>query len=105
MGHLVFSVVVNVLGHVCIQKFNGSGVGWTSTSSGDFAVGNSPELVVLLPELGFENFTGGQETQDSHISHGSDATARPGFCRRYQQRGDGQGRTGYPQALEGASAL
>src|SRR5258708_37402973 len=105
MGHLIFSVVVNVLGHVSIKKRDGGGVGWTSTSSGDFAVLDSPEFVVLLPQIGFENFGCGQEPQDGHITHSNDVTALRGFGRSCQQGAGGQGCSSHAQALEKGAAL
>src|SRR5258708_40088146 len=105
MGHLIFSVVVNILGHVCIKKRNGSGVGGTSTSSGDFAVLDSAEFVVLLPEIGFEDFGCGQEPKDGHITYGNDVGALRGFGRSCQQGAAGQGCYGHAQAFEEGTAL
>src|ERR1700676_2703363 len=105
MGHLIFSVVVNILGHVCIKKRNGSGIGGTSTASGDLAVLDSPEFVVLLPQIRFENFGGGQETQDGHITYSNDATALRGFGRSCQQGAGGQGCPSHAQAFEEGAAL
>src|SRR6267378_919575 len=105
MGHLIFSVVVNVLGHVSIKKRDGGGVGWTSTSSGDFAVLDSPEFVVLLPEIGFDEFGRGQEPQDSHITPCDDVGALRGSGRCCQQRASGQGCSGHTQAFEEGAAL
>src|ERR1700674_4947215 len=104
MGHLIFSVVVNILGHVRINKRNGAGIGLTSTSSGDFAVLDSPEFVVLLPQISFENFSGGQEAQDGHITYRNDATTLRGFGRGCQQRPAGQGCSRNAQALEEGAA-
>src|SRR4029077_14389471 len=105
MGHLIFSVVVNVLGHVRIEKRNGGGVGWTSTASGDFAVLDSPEFVVLLPQIGFEDFGRGQEPQDGYIAYRNDASALRGFGCRCQQGTGGQGCPSHAQAFEEGSAL
>src|SRR4029077_11877174 len=105
MGHLIFSVVVNVLGHVRIEKRNGGGVGGTSTASGDFAVLDSPEFVVLLPQIGFEDFGRGQEPQYGHITYCDDATARRGFGGSCQQGAGGQGCSSHAQALEKGAAL
>src|ERR1700686_2038251 len=100
MGHLIFSVVVNILGHVRIKKPNGGGVGRTSPSSGDFAVLDSPEFVVLLPQIGFEDFGCSQEPQDGHIAYRNDATALRGFGRSCQQGAGGQGCPSPAQAFE-----
>src|SRR6266404_568324 len=105
MGHLIFGVVVNVLGHVSIKKRDGGGVGGTSTSAGDFAVLDSPEFVVLLPQIGFEDFGGGQETQDGHITHCNDASVLRGFGRSCQQRAGGQGCSSHAQAFEEGATL
>src|SRR5260370_4212776 len=105
MGHLIFSVVVNILGHVRVKKRSGGGVGWTSTASGDFAVLDSPEFVVLLPQIGFEDFGGGQEAQDGHITYRNDATALRGFGRSCQQGAGGQGCPSHAQAFEEGAAL
>src|SRR5260221_11766555 len=105
MGHLIFGVVVNVLGHVSIKERDGGGVGWTSTSSGDFVVLDSPEFVVLLPEIGFDEFGRGQEPQDGHITHCDDVGALRGSGRCCQQRARAQGCSGHTRTFAEGGGL
>src|SRR3981081_360399 len=105
MRHLIFSIVVNVLGHIPVKKRNGAGVSGTSASSGDFAVLNSPEFVVLLPQIGFEKFGCSQEPQDGYITHRNDASTLRGFGRRCEQRAGGQRCSSHAQAFEEGAAL
>src|SRR5437762_11993828 len=57
MADLIVGVVVDVLVHVLVQHRKGSGVGWISGSAGDFGVLDSAEFVVLLPQIGFDDFS------------------------------------------------
>src|SRR6266566_6204068 len=61
VSEFIFGIIVNILGHVPIQHFKSLDVGRTSTPSGDFAVLDSSQLVVLLPSIGFEYFGCRQE--------------------------------------------
>jgi hypothetical protein len=56
VGHLILGIVMDVLGNVRIENRKGRGVGWTPSSSWDFAVLNSSEFVVLLPQISLEDF-------------------------------------------------
>src|SRR5260221_12818051 len=49
VGELILGIVVDILGHVSIQHFQGSDVAWTPTPPWDFAVLDASQLVVLLP--------------------------------------------------------
>jgi hypothetical protein len=57
MGHLVLSVVVNVLRHVGVEHLKGLGVFVAASTSGNLAVLNSPKFVVLDPEICLERFS------------------------------------------------
>jgi len=48
----IVSIVVDIVGHVGVQLLKCCGIGWISTSTGDFAVRNASEFVVLHPEIG-----------------------------------------------------
>ncbi len=76
MGHLIFGIVMNVLAHVAIERQEGRRVGWTPATSGNFAVMNSSEFVVLLPEIGLDKFSCGEKAEDGHIANSDDAAAR-----------------------------
>ena len=67
VGKLILGVVVNVLIHIPIEDRKRSGVGWIPTSAWNFAVLDSPEFVVLHPEIGLEDFRGGREPKQSGI--------------------------------------
>src|SRR6266481_2166119 len=56
VGELIIGVVVDVLGHVSVEHFKSSGVGWIPGSAWHFVVWNSPEFVVLHPKVGLEDF-------------------------------------------------
>ena len=43
------------------------GVGLVAASSGDFAVLDSAKLVVLLPQIGFEDFKRRKKAQDIYV--------------------------------------
>ena len=56
VGDLIVGVVMDVLVHVLIQHLNGRGVGRIPGPAGDFGVLDSAEFVVLLPQIGFDDF-------------------------------------------------
>jgi hypothetical protein len=70
MGHLVLSIVVDVLSHVLIELGECLGVGGVSAAAGNFVVLDAAEFVVLLPEIGFEDLGSGEEPQDGRITAG-----------------------------------
>src|SRR5207248_10652308 len=78
VAKFIVGVVVDVYGHVLIKDFKGVGVGCITTPARDFAVLDSAEFVVLLPEIALDDFSGGQKPQDGHIA-GCDIATR--FCR------------------------
>jgi hypothetical protein len=49
-------IVMDVLGHVRIENRKGSGVGWIPSPSWDFAVLDSSEFIVLLPQTSLKDF-------------------------------------------------
>src|SRR5450755_4659715 len=59
VAHLILGIVVDILRHVPIQHGKGLDVGGASTSSRHFAVLDSSQFIVLLPEIGFKDFGGG----------------------------------------------
>src|SRR5207237_10898438 len=69
MADLIVGVVVDVLVHVLVQHRKGSGVGWISGSAGDFGVLDAAEFVVLLPQIGFDDFCCRQESKNVRVSH------------------------------------
>ena len=68
MADLILGVVVDVIGHVVIEILELFGVGLVAASARDFVVLDSAELIVLLPEIGLENFGGREKTQDRDIA-------------------------------------
>jgi hypothetical protein len=93
---LVLGVVVDVLGHVHIQHLQGRLVPGNAGATGVLAVLDAAQLVVLFPQVGFEDFGGRQEPEDGHIAWGETTT---GWCgeRRHplgqQFCADSSGRT------------
>src|SRR5438034_3600721 len=69
MADLIVGVVVDVLVHVLVQHRKGSGIGWISGSAGDFGILDSAEFVVLLPQIGFDDFCCRQESKNVRVSH------------------------------------
>ena len=68
MTDLIVGVIMDVLVHVPIQHFHGVGIGWVPSSAWNFAVLDSGELVVLLPQIGFDDFCCRQESENVRIS-------------------------------------
>ena len=66
--NLILGIVVDVLVHVLIENFNSRGVGRAPTSARNFAVLDSSKLVVLLPQIGLEDFGGRQEPENCGVS-------------------------------------
>ena len=59
---------MDVLGDVLIEDFKGGGVGWIPASAWDFAVLDASEFVVLLPQIGFEDFGRSREPQQCRVA-------------------------------------
>src|SRR5439155_24750970 len=74
MTDLIVSVVVDVLVHVLIQHRERLGVGRIPGAAGDFGVLDSAELVVLLPQIGFDDFCCRQESENVRVSPRETAT-------------------------------
>ncbi len=74
VGELILGIVVDILGHVPIQHLQGSGVGWTPAPAWDFAVLDASQFVVLLPQIGFEDFGRRQEPENGLVSRCETAT-------------------------------
>ena len=89
MGNLIVGVVVNVLRHVPIEDLNGGGIGRTPGSSGNFGVLDSAEFVVLLPQIGFDEFRCRQQPKNSLVSRCKTATRSCGGDIGQQSRADG----------------
>ena len=68
VGDLIVGVVVDVLVHVLIEHLKGLGVGWIPGPSWDFAVLDAAEFVVLLPQIGFEDFCCRQKPKNVRVS-------------------------------------
>ena len=56
VGELVLGVVVNILRHVIVDIRQQSGIGLVSAPFRFFIVLTAAELVILLPQIGFEYF-------------------------------------------------
>ena len=74
VGELILGIVVDILVHVPIEHFQGSGVGGTPTPAWDFAVLDASQFVVLLPEIGFEGLERSQEPEYGRVSRCEPAT-------------------------------
>ena len=67
MADLIVGVVVDVLVHVLVQHRKGSGIGRIPGSPWDFVVLDSAEFVVLLPQIGFDDFCCRQESENVRV--------------------------------------
>ena len=102
---LVVGVVVDVLVHVLVDDGERLGVGPISASAGDLAVLDAAELVVLLPEIGFEQLRGGEELENRRVARREGLAGERG--RRVDQespRTEGQGSGRGSLGEEGAAA-
>ena len=102
---LVVGVVVDVLVHVLVDDGERLGVRPIAASAGDLAVLDAAELVVLLPEIGFEQLSGGEELENRSVSRREGLTGQRG--RRVDQespRAEGQGSGRRSLGEEGAAA-
>src|SRR5260370_40218127 len=68
MRKLVFSIVVDILGHIPIQDLKCSSVWCTPTPPWNLAVLDSSEFVVLRPQIGFEYLRRGQKPENRRVS-------------------------------------
>ena len=68
VAELILGIVVDILGHVPIQHFKGFDISCTPTPPWDFAVLDASKFVVLLPQIGFEDFGRRQEPENSYVS-------------------------------------
>jgi hypothetical protein len=79
VADLILGIVVYILGHVPIQHLKGSNVAWTPAPPWDFAVLDASQFVVLLPQIGFDDFGRRQENESAmSILMG---IVFPSFCR------------------------
>ena len=67
VGHLVLSIVVNVLRHVFVEHLEGFGVFVAAGTPRDLAVLNAAEFVVLSPEIGFKDLGGRKKPQNCPV--------------------------------------
>src|SRR5437879_883443 len=67
MGALILGIIMDVLVHISIKDFQGLGVDWIPSSSRDFAVLDASQLIVLDPEIGFEDFGCRREPKQGRI--------------------------------------
>jgi len=82
VAHLILGIVVDILGHVSIQHLEGSGVACTAAPPWDFAVLDAPQFVVLLPQIGFQDFGRREEPENGHVALGETATLCFGESRQ-----------------------
>src|SRR5438132_2476793 len=76
MRELILGVVVDVLSHVSIELCERIRVGLVSSPAGYLAVLNATQLVVLLPEVGLENFERGKESENCSVALREASTRR-----------------------------
>ncbi len=68
MAELILGIVVDILGHVSIQHLKFSDVGCTPASPWNFAVLDTSQFVVLLPQIAFDDFDRSQQPENGHVS-------------------------------------
>ena len=99
---LVVGVVVDVLVHVLVDDGERLGVGTIPAPARDLAVLDAAELVVLLPEIGFEQLGRGEELEDRHVPAGRASPASAaGVSIKSRPRAEGQRSGGSPLGEEG----
>ena len=91
MVELILGVIVNVLGHVCIEDTQGSGIGCAATPAWDFAVLDAAELVVLLSQVRFERFEHSKEPENRGVAWRETVVGESQRGTRQQPRADGPG--------------
>jgi len=74
VADLVVGVVVDVLVHVLVQDRDRIVVGRVTGSAGDLLVLDAGELVVLLPQIGFDQLGSSQEAENGCVPFGETAT-------------------------------
>ena len=104
MGDLIFGVVVDVLVHVLVQHRERLGVGRVPASAGNFAVLDAAELVVLLPQIGFDDFCCRQESENGRVSLRETATRTYRWDISQQPSADGPCSDGERSAQKGTAA-
>ena len=67
MTDFIVSVVVYVLRHVFVEDLKCFSKRVVPASTWYFAILNSAKFVVLLPKIGFNNFSSGKPAQDVNV--------------------------------------
>ena len=70
VAEFVVRVVVNVLVHILIQHCQRGRVSRISGPTGHLGVLDAAEFIILLPQIGLEDFRGSQESQDGGVTIG-----------------------------------
>src|SRR2546429_9028604 len=95
---------MDILVHVLVQHRNRCGVGWIPGPAWDFGVLDSAEFVVLLPQIGFDDFCCRQESKNVRASPREINTrARSGGISQ-QSGADGSCSDGERSAQKGTAA-
>ena len=89
VGNLIICVIMDILIHVLIEDLNGGGIGRVPSSPWDFVVLDAAEFVVLLPQIGFDEFRCRQQPKNSLVSRCKTATRSCGGDIGQQSRADG----------------
>jgi hypothetical protein len=76
VADLVVGVVVDVLRHVVVQHLERLGVFRAAAPAGDLIVLDAAELVVLLPQVGFDDFDRSQEAENGRVPSRKTATCQ-----------------------------
>src|SRR6266436_6298386 len=104
MGDLIVSVVVDVLVHVLVQHRERLGVGRIPGPAGDFVVLDSAELVILLPQISFDDFCCRQESENVRVSPRETATRSYRWGVSQQSGTDGSCSDSERRAQKGTTA-
>jgi len=97
---LVFGVVVDVLVHVFVELLQCHGVRQIAGAARDFVVLNAGQFVVLLPQIGLDDFGGSQEAQNGGIALGDRARCRLRSEIKGEQPARGHRSAGHTHAFE-----
>src|SRR6185437_5638938 len=64
----VLGVVMDILRHISIKIRKCASIGFVSGPSRNLLVLDSSKLIVLLPQIGFEDFKCGKKAENAHVS-------------------------------------
>ena len=77
MSDLIIGVIVDVVLHLILDKFQGLGIVWVTAAAWDLVILAAAEFVVLDPEVGLEELQGRWKPKQGRVSRCKKTTR---FC-------------------------